>query len=137
MATISGSDTIKKNCELEWDRWKNDCSGFIKAVGARLGIAMTGNANTLIDSMRNKPWVALGKSPAKANQAAKNGYFVIAGLKATPNGHVAVVVPGGTDAVPNAYWGQLGGVGKKNTGVNWSWKKTDLPNVEYFYHAWK
>ena len=59
-------------------------------------------------------------------------YLVVAGLKATPNGHVVVIVPGPAKPYPTGYWGRLHGVGRKNTTINWAWDHTDLPNVKYF-----
>ena len=49
------------------------------------------------------------------------------------HGHVVVVVSGplAHKVYPTAYWGRLGGVGRKDTTVNYAWKSADLPNVVF------
>ena len=122
-------------CEKVWDDYKSDCSGFVRAVAVELKItAVTGNANDIVDSMASDPWKTL-KDGVEAKQKAEEGNFVVAGLKATPNGHVAVVVGGplNREKYPSGYWGKLGGQGKKNETLNWSWTLTDLAKVTYAY----
>jgi hypothetical protein len=128
MATI----LVKDVCEKHWDQWKGDCSGFLKAVASDLGITLTGQANAIIDAMGRDPWEQLGTDADQAVNHAGMAYLVVAGLKATPNGHVVVIVPGPAKPYPTGYWGRLHGVGRKNTTINWAWDHTDLPNVKYF-----
>ena len=90
MATIP----VKDVCEKHWDQWKGDCSGFLKAVASDLGITLTGQANAIIDAMGRDPWEQLGTDADQAVNHAGMTYLVVAGLKATPNGHVVVIVPG-------------------------------------------
>lgn len=98
----------------------------MKAVASEIGITITGQANDIVDQMNGTGWT-LCKDGVDARQKAIDGNFVIGGLKATSNGHVVVVVPGplAHGKYPTAYWGSIGGVGKKNTTINWSWNTTD------------
>lgn len=88
--------------------------------------------------MNSADWTVC-KNGIEARQKAIEGNFVIGGLKATGNGHVVVVVSGplAHRKYPTAYWGSLGGVGKKNTTINWSWNKTDRDLVTYAYRTFK
>jgi hypothetical protein len=55
-----------------------------------------------------------------------------------PEGHVVVVVPGplAHGLYPTAYWGSTAaGIQKKNTTVNWAWKKEDRDKVLYAYYT--
>ena len=131
---ITAADIIAY-CEQEWSRYQHDCSGFVKAVAGDLGVSLSGLANELVDYW-DKYWVALDDGLAAKFQASQ-GYFVVAGLKANPHGHVVVVVDGPLvrGKYPTAYWGSLGGVGKKNAGINWAWAKKDLDSVSYYYYS--
>ena len=125
-------------CEAEWDAHKSDCSGFAKAVGIRLGVTLTGMADDIVDEIQQPPWSSVADGPAAADQAAQ-GKFVIAGLKGADqqvpdaHGHVVVVVQGqpAQSLYPVAYWGQLGGVGKKDMTLNWAWRQGDRDHVVY------
>ena len=138
MAT--GKDIIAA-CEAEWDAHKGDCSGFAKAVAVRLGVgtALTGMANDIVGEIAAAPWAPVADGPSAANAAAQ-GRLVIAGLngadQANPDpahGHVVVVVQGplAHGLYPTAYWGQLGGVGKKDTTLNWAWTEADRDKLVY------
>jgi len=118
-------------CEKHWDKYKTDCSGFAKAVAEDFGIVLTGQANDIVDQIQKQPWQLL-KSGFEASNKAGAG-LVVAGLKGAPLGHVAIVVSGplASGKYPTAYWGQLGGVGKKQTTLNWSWNKSDRDKVIY------
>lgn len=134
MGTTDG-DKVVDACEKYWEKYKGDCSGFVKAVALELGVTLTGPANDIVDQIGRAPWVSL-KSGADAAVKASLG-LVVAGLKANPHGHVVIVVPGpiAHDKYPTAYWGQLGGVGKKKTTINWSWDQTDRDKVGYSWHS--
>lgn len=131
--------TIVDVCEAHWEAWKDDCSGFLKAVAADVGISLHGQANAIIDQVQGHPWQRVG-SAREAVALSGQRYLVIAGLKATGNGHVAVIVPGDARPWPHAYWGQIHGVGRKNETINWSWSSkpkvkggvSDLAKVAYF-----
>ncbi len=78
---------------------KGNCSGFVKAVGSRLGIRVgttgAGQANDIYSEIAQPPWYQLGKgekAAVKAAHYAKCGFLVIAAWKSEAgNGHVAVV----------------------------------------------
>ncbi|WP_263144092.1 NlpC/P60 family protein [Pseudomonas sp. RIT-PI-AD] len=125
-------------CEKHWAAHKRDCSGFVKRVADELGIPLSGQANAMVDQIQRAPWKRLA-SGREAKDHAANGELVIAGLKANPNGHVVIVVDGplSQGKYPTAYWGSLGGVGKKNTTLNWSWNATDRDRVIYASWAWQ
>ncbi|MDI3262572.1 MAG: hypothetical protein QJR11_07160 [Fulvimonas sp.] len=125
---------VKAACEKHWDRWKGDCSGFVRAVAGELGVPLTGTANAMVDAMARQGgvWQSLGHDGMQATRYANQGFFVVAGLKSTAHGHVAVIVPSASAGYPFGYWGRLGGVGRKNTAINWAWNHQDLPRVEYF-----
>ena len=134
MSTSSGS-AVEAASRQEWSRWKSDCSGFVHAVADDLGIALSGNANAMVDTMgaRANGWIGLGHDAALAIGYANRGFFVVAGLKAAGHGHVVVIVPAPTGSrYPVGYWGRLGGVGREKTGINWSWNRRDLPKVDYY-----
>ncbi len=126
-------------CEAEWDAHQSDCSGFAKAVATRLGVTLTGMADDIVGEIRQAPWSPVTDGPTAA-QAAAQGRFVVAGLNGADqqvpdpaHGHVVVVVQGplAHGAYPTAYWGQLGGVGKKDMTLNWAWTAGDRDKVVY------
>lgn len=125
---------IVEIAESKWDAHKNDCSGFVRAVALAVGVPMTGLANAMVDNWNADPsWTKLGNDPAKAGQLAAQGYLVVAGKKEAGHGHVVVIVPGeGQHKTAMGYWGRLGGVGAKNKGLNFAWKRAELADVEYF-----
>nr|WP_294553793.1 hypothetical protein [uncultured Rhodopila sp.] len=126
------ADQIIAACERDWDTWRSDCSGFVKAVAADLGVFLSGQANDIVDAIaaRWKP----AKDGVEAAARAADGKFVIGGLKDQPNGHVVVVVKGPLNRgkYPTAYWGQLGGIGEKETTINYSWGADDRDKVAYY-----
>ena len=130
---MSLAEKVRAACEQDWDAHKGDCSGFVKAVAADLGFHLSGTANDIVRSLR-AGWASAADGVAAARMAAE-GKFVIGGLPDDPNGHVVVVVSGplNRQKYPSAYWGKLGGVGKKNTTINWSWDADDRDRVEYFW----
>jgi hypothetical protein len=138
-------------CEANWDAHKSDCSGFVKAVASALQVttfAEGDDADAVVDKLRaavaagaGEDWTALapGDGPG-AKAKADAGCLVIGGLKgadqANPDpqhGHVVVVVCGPLDRqYPTAYWGQLGGIGKKAMTINYAWRAGDRDRVAYF-----
>mgnify|MGYP000856152687 CR=1 FL=1 len=134
------SVTVKQACEDKWEAYKADCSGFVRAVASQLGVSLTGLANNITDQIQAGPWVSLGTGSGGAAAAkAAEGYLVIGAKKATAHGHVVVVVSGtcAQGKYPHAYWGRLGGVGKKDETINWSWNATDRDQVVYGYYPSK
>jgi hypothetical protein len=127
------AERIIAACEREWYTWRSDCSGFVKAVAADLGVFLSGQANDIVDA------IAANWKPAKdgveAAAHAAEGKFVVGGLKDKPHGHVVVVVRGPLNRgkYPTAYWGQLGGTGEKKTTINYSWTAGDRDEVAYYF----
>jgi hypothetical protein len=109
--------------EKEWDAHKSDCSAYVKAVAADLGVVLAGQANDLVDFWTtHAPWINLGHDAKRASDLAASGYLVVAGEKEKPNGHVVLIVPGwSANGHPMGYWGQLHRVGRKNTSISVAW----------------
>jgi hypothetical protein len=55
------------------------------------------------------------------------------------NGHVVVVVRGALnrERYPTAYWGQLGGQGRREETINWSWRESDRDRVVHAGRPWQ
>jgi hypothetical protein len=134
---LSAEDIVNA-CEAEWEAHKADCSGFVKAVAARLQIRLQGLANDIVAEISQPPWLHLADG-IQAEKAAADGRFVIAGMRgsdqAAPaeHGHVVVVVKGelAHDRYPPAYWGRLGSVGSKNQTLNFAWNRQDRDRIIY------
>jgi hypothetical protein len=136
------ADKIETACIAEFPAHSGDCSGFVKAVGASVGVTITGQANEIVDALQaGGDWVKLAGGPA-AQAAAKAGKLVVGGLRggeqAQPDdhGHVVVVVDGplNRNLYPTAYWGKLNGVGAQKTTINWAWTEQDRDKVTYAAH---
>lgn len=125
-------------CEKHWVKYEKDCSGYVKAVATEIVISITGQANDIVDQLNGLDW-KLCKDGVDARQKAIEGHFVVGDLKAIRHGHVVIVVRGplAQGKYPTVYWGSIGGVGKKNTTINWSWNKTDRDSVIYAYRSFK
>jgi hypothetical protein len=134
---LSAEDIVNA-CEAEWEAHKADCSGFVKAVAARLQIRLQGLANDIVAEISQPPWLHLADG-IQAEKAAADGRFVIAGMRgsdqAAPaeHGHVVVVVKGelAHGLYPAAYWGRLGSVGSKNKTLNFAWNRQDRDRIIY------
>jgi len=127
---------VEQICVKRWSAHKSDCSAFVKAVAADLGLTLRGQANDIVDQIQSAPWTALPTGSGKLAEAkAEEGHLVIGGLKATPHGHVVVVVQGplNRDRYPTAYWGSLRGVGKEKTTLNYAWVENERDLVQYGY----
>lgn len=136
------ADPVTAACAREFPAHSGDCSGFVKAVGAVLGVTIEGMANDIVDALRaGGAWVKLADGPA-ALTSAQAGQLVVAGLRGdeqtAPNahGHVVVVVDGplARDLYPTAYWGQLGGTGAQSKTINYAWTAQDRDRVTYAAH---
>jgi hypothetical protein len=122
-------------CETHWQAHKSDCSGFVKAVANDLTIALSGNADDITDYLRGLPNQTT--DGAAASSWSEHDKLVIACLKGsehTPprlHGHVVIVVPGelAHGKYPVAYWGTLGGEGKKRKPLNWAWNHNDRDRI--------
>lgn len=122
---------IVNACELHWTEHQGNCSGFVKAVAAELGVVLSGQANDIVKHISANWWSI--ESGIEARNWAEAGYLVVGGLEAQPNGHVVIVVPGplAHGKYPTAYWGRLGSSGKKNTTINYSWNSSTRDKVIY------
>lgn len=146
----SKDKAIVAACTDCWDKefikgLKNsqNCSGFVKAVAAKLGVALpqTGNANAIVDFI--KGWSQL-KSGADAMREAASGKFVLVGLKASQhkpvatNGHVAIIVSGKLyhSLYPPVWCGSIGSAQSKgDKSVGEVWNRVDRDKVVYYAHA--
>lgn len=146
----SKDKAIVAACTDCWDKefikgLKNskNCSGFVKAVAAKLGVALpqTGNADAIIDAI--KDWTQL-KSGIEALREAASGKFVLVGLKAAQhkpvatNGHIAIVVTGEVyhKIYPLVWCGSIGAAQSKGVkSVGEVWKSIDRDKVVYYAHA--
>lgn len=136
------SDQVVTACEACFDAEKGDCSGFVRAVAGKLGVALSGDADAIVETLRGSTgWTPLTDGVA-AETAARAAQLVIAGMKgdeqAIPNehGHVVVVVAGALDrgTYPTAYWGSLGGEPGRAKTLNYAWTADDRDRVSYAAH---
>ncbi|HEY3782660.1 MAG TPA: hypothetical protein VGL56_16370 [Fimbriimonadaceae bacterium] len=131
-------DRIIASCKAHWPVYKDDCSGFAKAVATDFGVNLTGLADNIYDEIHGPGWTHLANG-VEAKEKADTGWLVLGALKGSQNvpaqthGHVVVVVTGGLNRnkYPTAYWGRFGGVGKENATVNWAWNPGSRDKVYY------
>lgn len=140
---------IVEKCSESWDeeflkgvKNRNNCSGFVKSVASKLGVAIVNdNADGIVTALsESSAWKNL-ESGTEAATWARRGCLVIAGLKAADhkpsrnNGHVVVVVDGELYRVkyPKCWSGSTGGAQSQGTkSVGEVWARTDRDNVFYF-----
>lgn len=139
-----------------------NCSGYFKKVAERLHILVPQvTADGLIDYISTS-WVKIGKGPGdgrKAQEYAKQGYFVVALLKAKEHhpfhwnsktnkydiphpynhGHLAIVLPTLTTDYPYVICGSTIVEGRSDgskkvyeKGAHSPWREIDAPNVQYY-----
>jgi hypothetical protein len=137
------ADRVTDACEARFSANANDCNAFARAVATQVAVTLSGVANEIVDAIRNSPQWTVLQDGIEAEQQAAAGKLVIGGLRGdeqanpNPHGHVVVVVAGQPLAhgrYPFAYWGRLGGGGKKNETVNFAWREADRDNVTYAAH---
>jgi hypothetical protein len=114
-----------------------DCSGYLKQVAAKFGVLLPNvQANAIVDYLSSSPgWLQLGNDAYRASQLSTQGSFVVAGLKDSPNGHVAIVVPGwAPQGFPMGYWGSMRGAAYAGAdkSLTLAWTRADLASVSYF-----
>jgi RHS repeat-associated protein len=130
------SKYIIQVCKKQWDKHKNNCSGFVKAVAENLGIHLKGNANQIVDQIQKEPWKSTKKGRT-AKEKADQGKFVVGGTKGKSHGHVVAIVSGPLDRsgqYPKGYWGYLNvDNARENTSINYSWDRSQRDNVTYGY----
>ena len=135
---VATAQDIINECENQFEANKSNCSGFVIAVVNKFGIQLTGQADDIITQIETTGWTVLADG-VDAKNKADAGLFVIAGLKSADhnpprtNGHVVVIVSGSLayNKYPTGYWGTLGGIGKKNTTINYAWNTSDRDHVIY------
>jgi hypothetical protein len=138
VALDSQAQEIIKECERDFEAYKSDCSGFVKAVATKFGVDLTGQADSIVDQIQSAGWTTISDG-VNAKEKADDGWLVIGGLKSVDhnpprnNGHVVIVVSGplANGKYPTGYWGTLGGVGRKNSTINYAWRETDRDKVVY------
>ncbi len=144
----TGQKRIINACEKHWSAHKGDCSGFVKAVAAEIGIFLPNEqADPIIkyiSKWETASWWKI-RSPKSAGELAEEGYFVLACLtmadSGRANGHVAVVTSGYKSSHrgdPRGYWGAYKSVGEKNATMNYSFDMDQFGSkVSYFRCMWK
>ena len=131
---------IRAACEDCFEANRKNCSGFVAAVGHRLGKPIAGMANEMVDTIRGGGNWRVLTNGKEAGLLAEAGDFVIGGMRGDEqlnhdvHGHVVVVVGGQELAhgrYPAAWWGSLGGQPGRNETVNWAWTEADRDRVTY------
>lgn len=91
--TSATAVSFKALCSFAFATNQGDCSGLVKEVARFVGVYLPDvQANGLIDFMSSY-WDQVSDDDAQG--FAEQARFVVAGLKASPNGHVLIVLPGG------------------------------------------
>ena len=138
---MAGDDKVAAACKNLYPTWKNDCSGFVRAVAKELGVSLSGNADAIVGAME-KGWTKTDRASCLTHVRA--GHLVIAGLaskehtKPRSNGHVVVVVDGALyrGIFPRCWSGSIAGAvgqsdGTRSVGEVWNTKDREL--VKYYY----
>jgi hypothetical protein len=138
-----GNDRVASSCVKNYHAHTGDCSGFVKAVSADLGVTLSGMANDIVKVLQSGSggWRSISGGSA-ALASAKAGKLVVAGMlgsqQASPDahGHVVVVVSGPmvNGKYPSAYWGSLGGPPGYFRTLNYSWTTQDRDRISYAEH---
>lgn len=139
---VTGGQAVKDSCEAHWEANKNNCSGYVRSVANDFSIVLTGQADAIVDQIQTSEW-SIAANGVEAQRQADAGKLVIAGLKSADhkppadNGHVVVVVAGplAHGKYPSSYWGTLGGVGKKNTTLNYAWNAESRDLIIYRFRS--
>lgn len=133
---------VQEACDACFAAHDGDCSGFVRAVAARLGVTLPASANAIVDLLRDGGgWTRLGGAAAAARSAG-NGNFVIAGFKGQEaartreDGHLAIIL--GPDPRGGAYplgaWATKGG-GAKARSIDHAWTAPDRDRLTYACHV--
>lgn len=141
-ARSENADRIKQSCDrlLKLPVNAGDCSAFAKALANEFSVALTGQANDIVDQLvASNGWTELGSDVSagqRAAAAAARGELVIGARKESGNGHVVVVVSGAPLAhgkYPFAFWGKLKDPANAgfNKTVNWAWDLEARDSVTY------
>ena len=66
------ADQVTIACEKEFPRHSADCSGFVRAVCADLGVAVTGLANDIVNTIRaGGAWTRLADGGGAAGPSGR------------------------------------------------------------------
>ena len=137
------SGDVTAICKTQWPNHNTDCNDFAKAVAAKVGVTLTGDADSIVDQITGSGWTNLSTDGVAASNAAAQGKLVIGGVKSRDlgdsHGHVVIVVPPtgplAHDKYPYAYWGSINGAIRDNGGlgktVNWSFNTVARDKVTY------
>ena len=139
-------------CEKHWPAYKDDCSGFLKAVFKELGTTATlpnVAANDLYDYFKQQKsdWFYVGtgqNATSLAGACAHEGDLVVAAWKnpdGEKHGHLAIVTEYMSTAKASkpeqrllSYWGSYGSEGKKGERITLSFSATKLNDTSYFVY---
>lgn len=146
--STSKADRLKQVAIQAAKNHRRNCSGSVREAALKLGIDLSvktvgPQANHQVDYME-KNWKKVSMEEAK--ELAEQGFFVVAGRKDRPHGHVTIVVkgPGVTrpDPVtgrprvwPNIAGGSLGsgsGYSEGNKTILNAWFRRQLSQVQYY-----
>jgi hypothetical protein len=132
------SKNVISVCSRALEAFKDDPSGFVRAVAGEFGLDLAGTADQIIDQIQRDDWEVLPNGIAAAARA-RAGYLVIGGLKGgdqasrSEHGFVVVVVDGplGAGRYPTAFWGRVGSGSGSGKTINWVWNTADRDRVIY------
>jgi hypothetical protein len=123
-----------------------NCSGFVKDVMTKLGVAAPWGpnalANEMADDIADQKGCTLLHSFAEGQAAAARGDLVVYALAKEGHGHVAVGLADPlSDGFPFASWGMLNNPSGArlftNNRLTWAWTRADLANPEFVIGAFK
>jgi len=133
-------------CTKHWPGQTHDCSGFVRAVAADLGVTLTGQANQIYDQIHQRPWTAIGtgnNTTAVAGLSAAEGNFVVGASRGADNGHVAIIVdyqnafasyPADERNTAIGFWGSMRSVGGRDyTKITESWGTATMEGTYFAY----
>lgn len=149
---MSSNQCITNKCEESWEeefipsiKNKNNCSGFVKSVANKLNISIPQvQADGIVDFIKNT-WAKIDTGP-DAVRKAKEGYFVLAGLKSsdhsisTNQGHIVIVIDGPLyhNKYPICWGGSTGSAQSKgNKSIGEVWNRIDRDKVIYYMYRKK
>lgn len=146
-AVTPEADRIIEACKDVWSGKKDACNFFVIAVADQLGVTLSGRADDIVDEIRGADWSRL-KHGVAARDAAKQGRFIVAGMKSTEfdpprsEGHVAIVVTGAMNPAgwaPAGYWGSMessvaekGGMGSP---ISLCFRASDQAKITYAHFS--
>lgn len=140
------AERVIHTCRALWAADRNACNFFVVAVADRLGVALGGTADEIVDEIRSADWRRLADGRA-AQEAASAGKFVIAGMKSSEfsrlqsDGHVAIVVDGAMNAggwAPAGYWDStdaaIAAKGGAGHPISLCFRSEDADRIIYAWH---